>query len=257
MPKASPLHNQPTAFATRSRHERQRHVRACPLEVERLVAAGFDSPSGERRDWRFTFHAVVMLRTAQTRRRLAREGCPRPRSPVQELGPRRVAHRHAHRGRRQPRHREGRDKPKVRCRNRSTAFGLRREPAASNIASLQAPLANRAREVATNLLYRAWSLEDEDIDAPEAACREAFARVPDYTDASLNFDILIACAGFCGCTTNAARIHESAWRRGEAIRHFSASRNLQKARNGGMDFATRLLKQRHGGRNGRSTQARR
>jgi hypothetical protein len=60
------------------------------------------------------------------------------------------------------------------------------KPAASNIASLQAPLANRAREVATNLLYRAWSLEDEDIDAPQAACREVFAGVPDYTDASLN-----------------------------------------------------------------------
>ena len=79
-----------------------------------------------------------------------------------------------------------------------------------------------------------------------------------FREALLSYELGIENApDFADAHFNAARIPERAWRRGEAIRHFNASRNLQKAHNRGMDFATRLLKQQRGGRNGRPTQARR
>jgi tetratricopeptide (TPR) repeat protein len=172
-----------------SLREVQRMLGVSRSVVEKLVAAGFVSPSGERRDWRFTFQDIVMLRTAHA----LRVAGVSPLKIVRALD--HLRNSWGHKG----------SLTGVRIAAVGDRVAVRDEasrqwdaetgqllldfdvkPAAPNIASLQAPLANKAREVATDLFHRARSLEDEDIDAAESAYRQALARAPDYTDASLN-----------------------------------------------------------------------
>jgi hypothetical protein len=157
--------------------------------VEKLVAAGFVLPSGERRQWRFTFQDIVLLRTAHALR-------------VAGVSPMKIV-----RALDQLRKSSGREGSlsgvrmaavgdRVAVRDEASRqwdaetgqllLDFDGKPAGANVASLQAPLANRAREAAIDLFYRARSLEDEDIAAAETAYREALARAPEYTDASLN-----------------------------------------------------------------------
>ena len=172
-----------------SLREVQRMLGVSRSVVEKLVAAGFVSPSGERREWRFTFQDIVMLRTAQA----LRVAGVSPVKIVRALDQLRKSWGH-----------EGSltgvriaavgDRVAVSdeasrqwdAETGQLLLDFDGKPPASNIASLQAPLANKARADATDLFYRARSLEDEDIGAAEAAYRAALARAPDYTDASLN-----------------------------------------------------------------------
>ncbi|WP_244832108.1 tetratricopeptide repeat protein [Caballeronia sp. TF1N1] len=157
--------------------------------VEKLVAAGFVSPDGERRDWRFTFQDIVLLRTAQALRAAGVSSS----KIVRALDHLRKSwgHQGALTG---VRIAAVGDRVAVRddasrqwdAETGQLLLDFDGLPATSNIASLQAPLANRMREAASELFHRAQALEDEDIDAAESAYREALARAPDYTDASLN-----------------------------------------------------------------------
>jgi hypothetical protein len=172
-----------------SLREVQRMLGVSRSVVEKLVAAGFVSPSGERRDWRFSFQDVVMLRTAHA----LRVAGVSPLKIVRALDHLRKTWGH-----------EGSltgvriaavgDRVAVRdeasrqwdAETGQLLLDFDDRPAGSNIASLQAPLASKAREAAIDLFHRARSLEDEDLDAAESAYRQALTRAPDYTDASLN-----------------------------------------------------------------------
>jgi len=172
-----------------SLREVQRMLGVSRNVVEKLVAAGFVSPNGERREWRFTFQDIVMLRTAQALRVAGVSSV----KIVRALDHLRKSWGH-----------EGSltgvriaavgDRVAVRdeasrqwdAETGQLLLDFEGKPAASNVTSLQAPLEHKAREKAVDLFYRARSLEDDDVDAAESAYREALARVPDYTDASLN-----------------------------------------------------------------------
>jgi Tfp pilus assembly protein PilF len=172
-----------------SLREVQRMLGVSRSVVEKLVAAGFVSPSGERRDWRFTFQDVVMLRAAHA----LRVAGVTPVKIVRALDHLRKSWGH-----------EGSltgvriaavgDRVAVRdeasrqwdAETGQLLLDFEARAAASNVASLQAPLANRAREDASELFYRGRALEDEDLAAAESAYRAVLARAPDYTDASLN-----------------------------------------------------------------------
>ncbi|MEZ2354693.1 tetratricopeptide repeat protein [Caballeronia sp. RCC_10] len=157
--------------------------------VEKLIEARFVSPSGERRQWRFTFQDIVMLRTAHA---LRMAGV----SPMKIV--RALDHLRNSWGR------EGsltgvriavvgnrvavRDEASRQWDAETGQMLLDFEPqqAPRNVASIKAPRAERAREEALRLFQQALSLGDDDLDAAEAAYRKALQRAPDYTNASLN-----------------------------------------------------------------------
>ena len=173
-----------------SLREVQRLLGVSRSVVERLIAAGFVSPaSGDRRERRFTFQDIVMLRTAHALR-------------VAGVSPMKIVRALDHL--RKSWGREGSltgvrfaavgDRVAVRdeasrqwdAETGQLLLDFEEQQASGNVASLQAPRAQRAREEAVELFRRARALEDDDLDAAEAAYRKALERAPDYTDASLN-----------------------------------------------------------------------
>ncbi|GGD95025.1 tetratricopeptide repeat protein [Caballeronia grimmiae] len=173
-----------------SLREVQRMLGVSRSVVERLIAAGFVSPaSGDRRERRFTFQDIVMLRTAHALR-------------VAGVSPMKIVRALDHL--RKSWGREGSltgvrfaavgDRVAVRdeasrqwdAETGQLLLDFEEQQASGNVASLQAPRAQRAREEAVELFRRARALEDDDLDAAEAAYRKALERAPDYTDASLN-----------------------------------------------------------------------
>jgi DNA-binding transcriptional MerR regulator len=158
--------------------------------VERLIAAGFVLPlSGEKGERRFTFQDIVMLRTAHALR-------------VAGVSPMKIVRALDHLQKSWGR--EGtltgvriaavgdrvavRDEASRQWDAETGQLLLDFEPghATGNVSSLQAPREQRAREEAVDLFRQARALEDDDLDAAEAAYRKALERAPDYTDASLN-----------------------------------------------------------------------
>jgi len=173
-----------------SLREVQRMLGVSRSVVERLIAAGFVSPaSGDRRQRRFTFQDIVMLRTAHALR-------------VAGVSPMKIVRALDHL--RTSWGREGSltgvriaavgDRVAVRdaasrqwdAETGQLLFDFEQQQASGNVASMQAPRAQRARDEAVELFHRARSLEDDDLDAAESAYRKALERAPDYTDASLN-----------------------------------------------------------------------
>lgn len=173
-----------------SLREVQRLLGVSRSVVERLIAAGFVSPaSGDRRERRFTFQDIVMLRTAHALR-------------VAGVSPMKIVRALDHL--RKSWGREGSltgvriaavgDRVAVRdeasrqwdAETGQLLLDFEEQQASGNVASLQAPRAQRAREEAVELFRRARALEDDDLDAAEAAYRKALERAPDHTDASLN-----------------------------------------------------------------------
>ncbi|CAL8481089.1 tetratricopeptide repeat protein [Caballeronia sp. S22] len=168
----------------------QRMLGVSRTVVERLIAAGFVSPaSGERRERRFTFQDIVMLRTAHALR-------------VAGVSPMKIVRALDHL--RKSWGREGSltgvriaavgDRVAVRdeasrqwdAETGQLLLDFEQAQASGNVASMQAPREQRAREEAVELFRQARGLEDDDLDAAEAAYRKALKRAPDYTDASLN-----------------------------------------------------------------------
>ncbi|VXC84503.1 conserved hypothetical protein [Burkholderia sp. 8Y] len=177
----------------------QRMLGVSRTVVERLIAAGFISPaSGERRERRFTFQDVVMLRTAHALR-------------VAGVSPMKIVRALDHL--RKSWGREGSltgvriaafgDRVAVRdessrqwdAETGQQLLDFEEAQASGNVASMQAPREQRAREEAAELFRQARGLEDDDLDAAEVAYRKALERVPDYTDASLNLGGILMDSG--------------------------------------------------------------
>ncbi|WP_250537060.1 tetratricopeptide repeat protein [Caballeronia sp. AZ10_KS36] len=168
----------------------QRMLGVSRTVVERLIAAGFVSPaSGEKRERRFTFQDIVMLRTAHALR-------------VAGVSPMKIVRALDHL--RKSWGREGSltgvriaavgDRVAVRdeasrqwdAETGQLLLDFEEAQASGNVASMRGPREERAREEAAELFRQARSMEDDDLDAAEAAYRRALERAPDYTDASLN-----------------------------------------------------------------------
>ncbi|MFM0051489.1 tetratricopeptide repeat protein [Caballeronia grimmiae] len=172
-----------------SLREVQRMLGVSRSVVEKLIAAGFVSPRGDRQDWRFTFQDIVMLRTAQA----LRVAGVSPLKIVRALDHLRKSWGH-----------EGsltgvriaavgdrvavRDEANRQWDAETGQLLLDFDPkrALGNVASIEAPRAERAREEAVELFRQARAVEDDDLDAAEAAYRKALERAPDFTNASLN-----------------------------------------------------------------------
>ncbi|WP_279616447.1 tetratricopeptide repeat protein [Caballeronia temeraria] len=193
--------------------------------VERLIAAGFVSPAtGGRREFRFTFQDIVMLRAAHALR-------------VAGVSPMKIVRALDHL--RKSWTREG-SLTSVRIAAVGNRVAVRDEisrqwdaetgqllldfeprPACGEVAPF--PAAQRAidaREAAIILFRRAQALEEGDVDAAEAVYREALERAPDYTNASLNLGcILVESERFA----EAIAVYQSALRYqpGDPILHFN------------------------------------
>jgi tetratricopeptide (TPR) repeat protein len=166
--------------------------------IDGLVAAGFVNPSrGTRREYRFTFQDLVLLRTAHS---LQAANIP-PRKIVQSL--RRL--------------RETLPEELPLTGLRITAVGseiavrdgaLQRQvdtgqllmdfdvaPAAGTVTIHAAKSLPRAADPPVDWFQRGVELEANDPVRAEAAYREAIAQSPDHTDAALNLGVLLCDAG--------------------------------------------------------------
>jgi Tfp pilus assembly protein PilF len=178
-----------------SLREVQRMLGISRSVVERLISAGFISPSaGARRERRFSFQDVVMLRTAHSQR-------------VAGVSPMKIVRALGHLEKSWAR--EGsltgvriaavgarvavRDGASREWDAESGQLLLDFEPcpACGEVASLAQPRRQRYEETADELFFRARALEDADLDAAEAAYRDALEAAPDYTDASLNLGCIL------------------------------------------------------------------
>lgn len=181
--------------------------------VERLIAAGFVSPAtGNRRERRFTFQDIVMLRTAHALR-------------VAGVSPMKIVRALDHLSKSWAR--EG-SLTSVRIAAVGNRVAVRDEtsrqwdaetgqllldfeprPACGNVASFPVPRQDEAHDNAVDLFRRARSLEEDDVEVAEAMYRQALERAPDYTNASLNLGCILVESERCD---DAIAVYESALR---------------------------------------------
>ena len=181
-----------------SSRELQRMLGVSRTVVERLIAAGFVSPTtGERRERHFSFQDVVILRTAHS----LRTAGVSPRKIVRALDHLRkswvkegsltslriaavgnnITVRDAH-------------SRQWDAESGQLLIDFEPKPACGTVASFHEPSSareQRAQSTAVGLFYRAEALEATELAAAESAYREALARAPDYTDASLNLGCIL------------------------------------------------------------------
>lgn len=163
--------------------------------VERLIAAGFVSPTGgERRERRFTFQDVVMLRTAHALRmagvtpvKIVRALNHLRKSWVREglLTSVRIA---AVGNRVAVRDETSRQWD---AETGQLLLDFNPQPECGSVTSIEAPREEAMRNDAVDLFNHARSLEEEDVGAAEAMYRKALRKAPEYTDASLNLGCIL------------------------------------------------------------------
>lgn len=181
-----------------SLRELQRMLGVSRTVVERLITAGFVSPkAGERRERRFNFQDVVILRTAHSLRAAG-------------VSPRKIVRALEHL--RKSWVKEGSltslriaavgNNITVRDANSrqwdaesgQLLIDFEPKPAGGTVASFHEPSPARERRTqstAMDLFYRAGALEATDLAGAESAYREALTQAPDYTDASLNLGCIL------------------------------------------------------------------
>ncbi|MDR5799003.1 MULTISPECIES: tetratricopeptide repeat protein [Caballeronia] len=178
-----------------SLREVQRMLSVSRSVVERLIAAGFVTPSaGERRERRFSFRDVVILRTAHALR-------------VAGVSPMKIVRALDHLQKSWSR--DGSltsvriaavgDRVAVRddtsrqwdAESGQLLLDFEPKPACGNVASLERPRLEKTRSSAEDLFYEARDLEGENPEAAETMYREALLLAPDYINASLNLGCIL------------------------------------------------------------------
>lgn len=178
-----------------SLREVQRMLGVSRTVVERLITAGFVTPSaGGRRERRFSFRDVVILRTAHALR-------------VAGVSPTKIVRALDHL--QTSWSRDGSltsvriaavgDRVAVRddtsrqwdAESGQLLLDFEPKPACGNVASIERPRMEKAQASAEDLFYQANDLEADDLSAAETMYRAALQQAPDYINASLNLGCIL------------------------------------------------------------------
>jgi tetratricopeptide (TPR) repeat protein len=188
-----------------------------------LIGAGFVTPSrGKRREYRFSFQDVVLLRTAyslqaaQIPPRRILSSLRRLKASLPDELPL-TGLRIAAVGR-DIAVREGDTQWDAESGQLLIDFEIK--PARQGSVSLMARTPVEPGEDATTWFDRAVELEADDAEVAEAAYREAIRLAPDYVDPYLNLGVLLSDAGR---SAEAVALYQQALRQrpGEALLHFN------------------------------------